>query len=95
MNTFVLETSEVPRRRFSIPRLPASQPLSWLRSGFDDLMAAPVISLLYGLAVAALAFLLVSLTVGVNRFYFVPFIFGGFLVLSPILSVGLMAMTKC
>lgn len=94
MNTLVLETSQTPQRRFAIPRLPATQPLSWLRSGFDDLIAAPVTGLLYGVAVAGLAFLLVSLTVGVNRFYFVPFIFGGFLVLGPILSVGLMAMAK-
>ncbi len=94
MNTYVLETSQIPRRSFSIPRLPATQPLAWLRSGFDDLMAAPVVGLLYGVAVAALAFLLVSLTIGLNRFYFVPFIFGGFLVLGPILSVGLMAMAK-
>ncbi len=94
MNTYVLATAQVPEIRFAIPRLPFGQPLSWLRSGFDDLMAAPVTGLLYGLAVAALAFLLVSLTVGVNRFYLVPFIFGGFLVLGPILSVGLMAMAK-
>ncbi|WP_201244219.1 DUF2189 domain-containing protein [Halochromatium salexigens] len=94
MNTFVLETSQIPRRRFGIPRVPAAQPFSWLRSGFDDLMAAPITGLLYGAAVAALAFLIVSLTVGANRFYFVPFIFGGFLVLGPILSVGLMAMAK-
>lgn len=94
MNAYVLETSQIPRRRFTIPRLPATQPFSWLRSGFKDLMAAPITGLLYGVAVAALAFLVVSLTVGVNRFYFVPFLFGGFLVLGPILSVGLMAMAK-
>ena len=88
MNIYVLETSQIPRRRFSIPRLPAAQPLSWLRSGVNDLMGAPVTGLAYGVAVAALAFLLVSLTVGINRFYFVPFIFGVFLVLAPILSVG-------
>ncbi|MEA3641673.1 MAG: DUF2189 domain-containing protein [Lamprobacter sp.] len=94
MNTYVLDTSQIPQRRFAIPRLPTAQPFSWLRSGFDDLIAAPVTGLLYGVAMAALAFLLVSLTFGVNRFYFVPFIFGGFLVLSPMLSVGLMAMAK-
>lgn len=94
MNTYVLSTQHMPRRSFAIPRLPSSQPLSWLRSGLDDLKAAPVTGLLYGVAVAALAFLIVSLTVGVNRFFFVPFIFGGFLILGPILSVGLMAMAK-
>jgi uncharacterized membrane protein len=94
MNSYTLATSQTPRRSFSIPRLPSRQPISWLRSGIDDLKAAPVASLLYGAAVAALAFVLVSLTVGVNRFYFVPFIFGGFLILAPILSVGLMAMAK-
>jgi len=94
MTSYTLATSQTPRRSFSIPRLPSRQPISWLRSGIDDLKAAPVASLLYGAAVAALAFVLVSLTVGVNRFYFVPFIFGGFLILAPILSVGLMAMAK-
>ncbi|WP_201217218.1 hypothetical protein [Halochromatium roseum] len=69
MNTLVLETSQTPQHRFAIRRLHAAQPLSWLRSGFDDLIAAPVIGLLYGVAVAALALLLVSLTVGLNRFY--------------------------
>ncbi len=94
MNTYVLATDQIPEIRFAIPRLPAKQALSWLQSGFDDLMAAPMTGLLYGLAVAALAFLLVSLTLGINRFYLVPFIFGGFLVIAPILSVGLMAMAK-
>ncbi|MBK1705230.1 DUF2189 domain-containing protein [Halochromatium glycolicum] len=94
MNTYVLSTSQIPRRNFAIPHLPSNRPISWLRSGFDDLMAAPITGLLYGAAVAALAFLLVSLTVAINRFFFVPFIFGGFLTIGPILSVGLMAMAK-
>lgn len=94
MNSYVLATDKLPQRSFAIPQLPAGEPLRWLKRGIDDLRAAPVTGLVYGAVVAALAFLLVSLTVGVNRFYFVPFIFGGFLILSPLLSVGLMAMAK-
>jgi uncharacterized membrane protein len=65
-----------------------------LRRGWQDLRTAPVASLVYGLFVAAFAILLAYLTSVANGFYLVPFLFGGFLMIAPLLSVGLMAIAK-
>jgi uncharacterized membrane protein len=54
----------------------------------------PGISLTYGAIVAAAAFVLVAMTAGGKQFFLVPFLFGGFLLIAPILSVGLIAMAK-
>lgn len=94
MSTYVLSTAQIPRRTFEIPHLNALRPLTWLRRGLGDLVAMPGVSLTYGAAVALVAFVLVYLTVGGNRFFLVPFLFGGFLIIAPIISVGLMAMAK-
>lgn len=94
MSTYVLATAQIPRRSYEISRLPSRRPLRWLRQGFDDLIAAPITGLLYGVAVAALALLIATLTAGGSQFYLVPFIVGGFLILGPILLVGLMATAK-
>jgi uncharacterized membrane protein len=94
MSTYILSTAHIPRRAYEIPHLPALRPFDWLRRGFGDLVAMPGVSLAYGAAVAALSFLLMFLTVGGSSFFLVPFVFGGFLVIAPILSVGLIAMAK-
>jgi uncharacterized membrane protein len=94
MSSYRLSTERLPQTEFDIPRLAANQPISWLRRGWQDLRTAPVASLVYGLFVAAFAILLAFLTSVANRFYVVPFLFGGFLVIAPLLSVGLMAIAK-
>lgn len=94
MSTYVLSTSELPRRAYRIQRLNALRPFHWLRQGLGDLVAAPGVSLGYGAAVAALTAAMVFLTIGGNQFFLVPFLFGGFLLIAPLLSVGLMAMAK-
>jgi uncharacterized membrane protein len=94
MSTYILSTSEIPRREFHIPHLSMLRPLTWLSLGFADLVAMPRVSLAYGAGVAAVAFLMVYLTFGASSFVLVPFLFGGFLSIAPILSVGLIAMAK-
>jgi len=94
MSTYTLSTSKLPRRAFDIPHLNLLQPLQWLRLGLADLVAMPGVSLTYGAIVAALAFLMVVLTAGGPQFFLVPFLFGGFLLIAPILCVGLLAMAK-
>jgi uncharacterized membrane protein len=94
MSSYRLSTQRLPQTEFDIPRLASNQPISWLRRGWQDLRRAPVASLVYGLLVAGFAILLAYLTSVANRFYLVPFLFGGFLVIAPLLSVGLMAMAK-
>jgi uncharacterized membrane protein len=94
MSTYVLSTVDIPRRAYDISHLNIWRPLRWLRQGFGDLVAMPGTSLIYGGAVAALAFVFVVMTAGGQQFFLVPFLFGGFLLIAPILSVGLVAMAK-
>jgi len=94
MSTYILSTEELPRRAFDIPRLDTRRPFEWLRQGWDDLRAAPVISLVYGAVVALIAFFFVMLATGLDQFYLVPFLFGGFLIVAPLLSIGLMALAR-
>ena len=94
MSTYILSTAHMPRRAYDISHLNVLRPLRWLRQGFVDLVAMPGVSLIYGAAVAALAFVFVVLTAGGQQSFLVPFLFGGFLLIAPILSVGLLAMAK-
>lgn len=94
MSTYVLSTAHLPRRTYEISRLSPLRPLQWLRQGFADLIAMPGLSLTYGGVVAAVAFVMVVMTAGGTQFFLVPFLFGGFLLIAPILSVGLIAMAK-
>jgi uncharacterized membrane protein len=94
MSTYILSTSNLPRRSFEITHLAARKPFEWLQKGWEDLRAAPVAGLSYGLLIAALAAAFAYLTMAMDRFYLVPFLFGGFLIVAPLLSVGLMAMAK-
>jgi len=94
MSTYVLSTANIPRRAYDIPRLEPTRPLHWLREGVGDFRAAPLVSLAYGGAVTLLAYLLVLLTTELSRFFLVPFLFGGFLIIAPLLSVGLMALAR-
>ena len=94
MSTYTLSTADIPRRAYDIPRLEATRPFQWLRQGWEDLRAAPLTGLGYGAVVALIAWLFVLLTTALNDFYLVPFLFGGFLVIAPLLSVGLMAWAR-
>ncbi|WP_058556069.1 DUF2189 domain-containing protein [Thiohalocapsa sp. ML1] len=94
MTTYHLSTAQTPHRAYHIPHLSMLRPLTWLSRGFADLVAMPRVSAAYGAGVAALAFLMVYLTFGASSFVLVPFLFGGFLSIAPILSVGLIAMAK-
>ncbi|MGD2020972.1 MAG: DUF2189 domain-containing protein [Thiohalocapsa sp.] len=94
MSTYVLSTAHIPHREYRIPHQNLMRPFVWLKRGFEDMVAMPGVSLAYGAAVAALAFLLVFMTVGGSQFFLVPFLFGGFLTIAPIVSVGLVAMAK-
>lgn len=92
MSTYRLSRQDAPQSEIEIRSLDTHQPIEWLRDGWSDFKAAPVPSLLYGLGVAAFGLLLAYLSTGANRFYLVPFLFSGFLIITPMLSIGLMAM---
>jgi uncharacterized membrane protein len=94
MSTYILSTAHIPRRTYDIPKLGAGRPIQWLRQAASDFRAAPWISIGYGVVVTLIAYLFVALTTALNSFYLVPFLFGGFLIIAPLLSVGLMALAK-
>jgi len=94
MNTYRLSTARLPQRELRIRQLATGRPLEWLRQGWADLRAAPLASLVYGAVLAMIAFICTYSTLLGERFVLVPFLVGGFLILSPALSVGLMAIAK-
>ena len=69
--------------------LPASEPLTWVRLGLQDLRAAPRISLLYGLLLAALGagVALLAWRLGMVALYIG--LASGFVFVGPFLAMGL------
>jgi uncharacterized membrane protein len=91
MTTYQLSTEQIPRREYTIPSLPADRPLQWLKQGWADFAARPMIGLVYGLLLTVVG---IALTVGLisqDLFHLVPVFTAGFLLIAPILSVGLYA----
>lgn len=74
--------------------IPFDAPWSWLGAGWRDLWAVPVISLAYGAAFAGAALLLLAglLTMGWQSIVLV--LAGGFLLVGPMLAVGLYELSR-
>ncbi|MEX2630127.1 MAG: DUF2189 domain-containing protein [Tistlia sp.] len=78
-------SSGVPR----INRISADQPWTWLARGWVDLRAAPAVGLGYGALFALVGFLVLALMAAWDLFeLFLP-LAGGFLLVAPVLAVGL------
>ncbi|WP_137937190.1 DUF2189 domain-containing protein [Chitinivorax sp. B] len=80
---------------FSLPEVQhvsAGRPLNWLKQGWQDLLAHPGPSLVYGLLVAALGWLIVTLAA--PRPYLVTAAISGFLLLAPIVATGIYELTR-
>ncbi len=73
----------------AIQRVDSGQPWSWLAEGWQDLRRAPAVSLAYGLVFSAVGFVLSATIWLFDVFYLVLPMAAGFLLLAPILSVGL------
>ncbi len=79
----------IPRTAVAIRRIPFDAPWNWLAAGWNDLWRVPHISLAYGAAFAVIAGgLLLGLTFA-NWQSLVPALAGGFLLIGPLLAVGL------
>lgn len=94
MSTYRLSTQQIPQTEIEIRKLETSRPIAWLSLAWGDMRAKPFQSLGYGMGVALLGAVLAYLTMTMGRFYLVPFIFGGFTFIAPLLSIGLMAIAK-
>ncbi|MFT4078149.1 DUF2189 domain-containing protein [Rhodomicrobium sp.] len=78
----------------AIVRIPFDAPWNWLAAGWRDLTAAPQISLVYGAVFAGIAWLFI---LGLALSSAIPLILplaGGFLLLGPVLAVGLYEISR-
>lgn len=70
-----------------VRRVDAQRPWTWLAAGFVDLKRVPAASLFYGLVIAAVGALV--LTLSWNAAHLVPALVGGFLLVAPFFAIGL------
>lgn len=69
--------------------LPASVPFNWLKAGVRDTFASPTSSLLYGFAVFFISVVFVGTMFHFGFSYFLFPVIAGFMVLGPLVAVGL------
>ena len=75
-----------------IRSLSPEQPWQWLRKGWEDFKRTPAVGAAHGVAVAGFAALLVLLAH--DKFWLLAGAFTGFLVVAPVLAVGLYAVSR-
>ena len=78
--------------RAALLPLSLAQPWQWLRRGWRDFLAAPVLGAAHGAALAAFGAAL--LLVAGDRFWLLAGAFSGFLIVAPVLAVGLYAVSR-
>ena len=69
-----------------------TRPFDWLAAGWRDFRRAPFIGVVHGLALSAFGLLL--FTVARHHFWFLAGAFSGFLLIAPVLAVGLYAVSR-
>ncbi|MEW5887679.1 MAG: DUF2189 domain-containing protein [Pseudomonadota bacterium] len=72
--------------------VPVLRPFQWLGKGWEDLRSAPLASLGYGLAITAVWALVLML--GLDRPYLFTAAISGFLLVAPLLAVGLYELSR-
>jgi uncharacterized membrane protein len=76
----------------AIRRLTVEHPLGWLRAGWADFLRSWPVGLAHGAAVALFA--LVLLVVAGDHFWLLAGAFSGFLLVAPLVAVGLYAVSR-
>jgi uncharacterized membrane protein len=74
-------------QRLGIRTVPLSQPLDWLRQGWQDFMICPLPGIAHGLVVTGFGAALLLLAR--ERFWFLVGAFSGFLLVAPVVATGL------
>lgn len=70
-------------------RVPMDRPWDWLAAGWRDLWDRPVVSLAYGLIATGLGVVLTATLAMMRLESLIPVAAGGFLLIGPLLAVGL------
>lgn len=74
--------------------VPAAAPLSWLRAGWQDMRAAPLVSVGYGSIFVVIGFVLTVGLAELEMLYLLTPLIAGFLLVAPLLAVGLYDMSR-
>ena len=82
-------TSVAPIELPKLRKIDADQPWQWLSAGWADMRRVPSVSLAYGLAFAIAGWVLTAAIWIFDQFYLVMPLAAGFMLLGPILGVGL------
>lgn len=72
-----------------IRRTPLDRPWVWLARGWADFQAAPVVSLAYGVAFVVAGYSIALVLLATDSIYLLLPLAAGFLLLAPLLAVGL------
>jgi uncharacterized membrane protein len=89
------ETAAVfPAPRPQIRQVPLDRPWDWLTAGWDDMVAAPGISLAYGLVPVVAGWLAVLVMLRLDLPYLVLPLSAGFFFVGPFLAVGLYDLSR-
>lgn len=72
-----------------IRTIPEDAPWTWLHKGWQDLTAVPLVSLTYGAGIVAAGWLISGLFWWTDWTYLVLPLAGGFLLIAPLVAVGL------
>ena len=78
----------------SVRRVPFDQPWEWLAAGWRDMWTYPGVSLTYGLFFAASAVLMAIGTTHAGAQSIILALFGGFLLIGPLVAVGLYEVSR-
>ncbi|MCG8358384.1 MAG: DUF2189 domain-containing protein [Kiloniellales bacterium] len=73
----------------SIKKIDLDQPWRWLSAGWEDLRKAPTVSLSYGIVFALAGYVLTAAIWVFEVFYLVLPLMAGFMLLGPLIGVGL------
>jgi uncharacterized membrane protein len=76
------------RKRWTRP-LTSADPFKWLAQGWRDFMTQPAMSIAYGVIVFLISVVLVGSLIALGRDYILFPVFAGFMVVGPILALGL------
>ncbi|MBZ0098997.1 MAG: DUF2189 domain-containing protein [Taibaiella sp.] len=94
MTTYQLSTSEIPRQKYTIHSISLTRPLHWLCTGWRDFVERPVLGVIYGLLVTLAGLVMTFGLNSIGMLYLVPVLCAGFLLIAPIMVVGLYADAK-
>lgn len=74
--------------------LSASDPVRWVRLGWQDFRKAPAQSLGYGIVVALLSIMVTTIAMRLGSYWAVLILLSGFVFIAPVLALGLYSISR-